>query len=75
MSNWTPIKPKFKKECLLLTASKYKEHWEYKSWSIVECDDMDNGGWYFALCDIDGDEWGDIDDLKADLYKVISLPK
>lgn len=74
MSNWTPIKPNFKRECLLLTTSKYKEIWYYRSWWIKKLDD-DEDKWYWGLCDIDGDEWGCMDDLDADLYKVISLPK
>lgn len=74
MSNWTPIKPKFKRECLLLTASKSsKGVWYFHSWEISKINSDE--GWYFGLCDLDGEEYGAIDDFNADLYKVISLPK
>ncbi len=72
---WTPIQPKFKKECLLLTASKWKDQWHYNSWWIVKCDNMETGGWYWGLCTIDGEEWGAMDELSVDLYKVINIPK
>lgn len=69
---WADEKPELNKECLLLTATFYKT-WEYKLFEIykVEFD----GEWYWAIS-LDGDEWGDIADLKADKYLVLSqLPK
>lgn len=73
MGNWVRYKPKFKEECLMLTASKHKNEWFYNAWWIREVDG-DDGGWYWGLCTIDGEEWGDVNDLSADLYKIINIP-
>ena len=70
---WTSIKPELNKECILLTASEYKKEWSYTTFLITKIDSYE--GWYWGLCDIDGKEWGDIDDLKADLYQVVELPE
>ena len=70
---WTSIKPELNKECILLTASEYKKEWSYTTFLITKIDSDE--GWYWGLCDIDGKEWGDIDDLKADLYQVVELPE
>ncbi len=70
---WTPIKPKFKKECLLLTASKWKDEWTYNSWWVRKVEDGD-GKWFMELCTIDGDEWGELEELEADIYRVINIP-
>ncbi len=72
---WTPIKPKFKKECILLTASKSitkSDVWYYSSWLIQKVNV--DGQWYWGRCTLDGKEWGDINDLSADLYRVINIP-
>lgn len=74
MGNWVNIKPKFNKECLLLTVSFYGNTTYYNSWWITKCEDIESGGWYWGLCTIDGEEWGDINDLSADLYKTVNIP-
>lgn len=70
---WSITKPDFKRECLCITASKVGGQWEYKTWVIklLECDEQ----WYLGLLTGDLEEWGDIDDLKADLYNVMPLLK
>jgi hypothetical protein len=69
---WTKDKPVFKKDCLLMVATKIRGKWEYTLFTIekTECD----GQWYWGIFK-DFDEWGDIDDLKADLYKTLPLLK
>jgi hypothetical protein len=71
---WTPVKPKFKKECLLLTASKIRDEWSFNSWWVRKVEDGD-GMWFMELCTIDGDEWGELSDLDAEFYKVVGIPK
>lgn len=69
--NWINIKPEFKEECLLLTATCFRGQWEYSIWRIekIEVDES----WYLGLLNGDGEEWGDLEDLKADLYCVMPL--
>lgn len=68
--SWTTIKPDFKEECLLLTASCFLGQWEYNLWELmkVEVDE----GWYMGIYK-DGEDWGDLADLKADLYFTMPL--
>lgn len=73
MGNWVNYKPKFKKECLLLTATFYREELECKAWLIKKVEGFD--GWYWGWLTIEGEEYGDIDDLSADLYKTVNIPK
>lgn len=73
---WSKEKPTFKEDCILLTASWWKDHWETKSFDIYQADGEDengNPGWYWSVLQ-DGEECGDIEDLQADLYRVISFP-
>jgi hypothetical protein len=79
-NTWSGTKPEFTEECILITATKYanKEHWDYNSWLIVKQDgETETGeyGWYYALCDIDGEEWGDLADLTAKKYLTMPLLK
>lgn len=67
---WIDVKPKADKEFIMVTASKFKTHWEYNVWIVQKLEGDD--GWYYGLLAGDGEEWGDYDDLKADLYKIIS---
>lgn len=73
---WISVKPVFKSDCWLLTATKYKDNWELNLWQIQWSkgfDEHGNDAWYWGIFD-DGDEWGDLADLKADLYKIITDP-
>lgn len=71
--HWVKEKPKFQNDCLLLTAIWFKDHWEYECSEIkyVEGYGEDGSAWYWGVFELDGEEWGDLADLKADLYKVI----
>jgi len=78
---WVTKKPKFNKECLLLTATWMNYHephyWDYSLFTIAQADGEDNEGnlgWYWGIFK-DDDEWGDIDDLTADKYAVLPLLK
>ena len=69
MINWTKEKPEFKDECLLMTATKIRDKWEYNLWLIEK--QVTDEGWYWGWLTSDGEEYGDIADLKADLYATI----
>lgn len=79
MPQWNTDKPIIDREMIIITASKLKTNkgdvfgLDYDSWLISKLDSDE--GWYFGLCDLNGDEWGAYDDLSADLYYVIELPK
>lgn len=68
---WTKEKPEFKKECLLIVAHKWREHYEYTVYQVKKLESDE--GWYWGWLTGDGDEYGDIADLRADLYCVITL--
>jgi len=72
--NWTNIKPVFKEECILIVANNWNNpepHWEYTLYTVEKVNTDE--GWYLGLFEDGGDEWGDLDDLKADLYCVLPL--
>jgi hypothetical protein len=78
-SRWTSEKPELEQECLLLTASYIKSnrpfdcaYWTYNLFEITKVEVEE--GWYWGILQ-DGVEWGDIADLKADLYQVVTTPK
>ena len=67
---WTNTKPDGKEPCVFISATKWRKgHWMYSVWEIKRVDGPD--GWYLGLCDRDGEEWGDLEDLKADLYMIL----
>lgn len=67
MEQWVSEKPVFTHDCILLTATNIRQ-WSLSSWLII----WQEG--YWKWCEMDGEEYGDIEDLQADLYKVIALP-
>jgi hypothetical protein len=73
---WVSEKPEWKEECILLTASLHRGDWNYSAFEVKEAlgeDEQGNNAWYWALCCLeDGEEWGDINDLSAQWYKIIS---
>lgn len=69
---WTKTKPKLKGECLILTASKWGAETSFTLFEISKVEFEDK--WYWGIFQ-DGDEWGDYEDLKADLYLVMKKPK
>ena len=71
--NWTSKKPKFDKECLLITASKIANNWEYSVWTIKQLNNEDF--WYWGWLNGEGEEYGDLNDLRADKYLVLPFLK
>lgn len=67
---WVKEKPKNDKEFVMITSSWYNDTWNYSAWEIIKLPGED----YFYLCELDGEEWGDYEDLSAQLYKVLSPP-
>ena len=65
---WTKEKPKDDGEKVIMTATLIKGIWDYSAFWLQFVGD------YYALCDIDGEEWGPYEDLAADLYYVIPSP-
>ena len=75
---WTKVKPKNWKECLLITGTwmncTHPGYWDYKFFTIkkeIGEDNEGNAGWYWAIFK-DDEEWGDLADLKADKYAIVS---
>ncbi len=67
---WVSEKPEFTEECILLTHTVFRNAHEYQAWQIVKIEAED--GWYWGLCNMEGEEWGALEDLKADHYKIVS---
>lgn len=72
MAKWTKEKPVFKKDCILIVATEWLTEFEYTLYEIKKTESDE--GWYWGIFQ-DGDEWGDIADLKADLYMTMPLLK
>jgi len=70
---WTTVKPDFKEECICLTASEFYYGWEYHVWVIEYVNNGD--GTYLAWLDGEGEEYGDLCDMKADMYNVLPILK
>lgn len=79
---WLTQKPEFNEECTFITATRYTRNneplpWDYSVWQIKKLDGEDvegNPAWYWGLLNGDGEEWGDLDDLRADQYYIIENP-
>lgn len=73
VGKWVKVKPKFKKECLVIAANKFRGEWEYNIYQIrrVEYEDI----WYWGWCNGDGEECGDLEDFTAQFYCVLLLIK
>lgn len=71
IDKWTHLKPLFTTECLLITAVKVRGEWEYNTYQIklTTCEDRFYMGWLTG----DGEEYGDLADLKADMYLELPL--
>jgi len=66
---WTDIKPEFKDNCILVTADINRGLWDFHIWEIKQVNFGD--GPYMAWLDHDGEEYGDLEDLKADKYLIL----
>lgn len=60
---WLDQKPEFTQNCICISAIKLKDQWFYNSYMI-----WDYGQGYMAWCDIDGEEYGYLEDFSADKY-------
>ena len=75
-NKWVTDKPVFTKDCILLVADWWNDHWETKAFDIIYVlgeDDDGEPAWYWSVLS-DGDEWGDIEDIYGQLYQVIEFP-
>lgn len=68
---WFKKKPKANKECLLLVANFFEGKWEYTLYLVIKVYFEHSKGFYYGLCNSDGEEWGDYNELTADLYCII----
>lgn len=68
---WQPNKPELTAECIILTAIWIKDYWDIQMFEILKVDTDE--GWYFGIHS-DHEEWGDYEDLSAELYYVIYPP-
>lgn len=66
---WVKEKPKFIDECLLITGSLINGFWEYSTWQIKKVEH--EGKWYLGWLTGEGEEYGDVEDLKADKYLIL----
>lgn len=66
---WTTKKPEFTQDCVLATASQIGDQFEYNIFQIKEVGGF--WGWYNG----EGELYGDLEDLDANLYMVIEPPK
>lgn len=81
MRGWTKEKPEFTEECLLITASHYTRNnepivWNFSVWQIKKLDGEDDAGnpaWYWGWLNGEGEEYGDLADLHAQMYLVLPL--
>lgn len=69
MSKWTKEKPN--KECVFIAATKIRDEWEYEFYIIKKMESDE--GWYLGWLTGDGEEYGDLADMTADLYFIIDL--
>jgi hypothetical protein len=71
-NKWTKEKPSFKKDCILITATYFQNTgWEYTLYEIKKSEGFNEegmGAYYWGIFCEDGEEWGDIADLSANLY-------
>ncbi len=70
--NWLSNKPDFKEECVLVTASFIRGHWEYTTYIIEKINTPE--GWYMGWLTGEGEEYGDLADLQADRYLILQKP-
>jgi hypothetical protein len=73
---WTKQKPVLDRECILLTLT-YYDGWNLQSFEIREVADMcsENIGFYYGIHELDGEEWGDYDELEAEYYCILDYPE
>lgn len=71
--NWVSDRPALHEECILITASRNKDGvYDYSVWEIKWIN-FGNGP-YLAWLTGDGKEYGDLNDLTADMYLILQEP-
>lgn len=65
-AGWMSGTPKLDKPCLFVS----KSGGDYSVWEVINLNTGD--GSYLAICDGDGNEWGDISDFRCDSYYMLS---
>lgn len=78
-NGWVSDKPDFKDECTFVTATKYDRNsedlsYDYAIWQIKTLEGEYEKGQpasYLGLLNGEGEEWGPLEDLSADLYLII----
>lgn len=68
---WTRKKPKFDTECVLICAHQFRGNWEYSIYQIKKVIYEDK--WYWGWLNGDGEEVGDLSDLRAQIYYVMPM--
>ena len=66
---WTTEKPVADREFAMVTKIKFQDNWEYAVWKVVKIDSEE--GSYYGLCNGEGEEYCDYEDLAAQFYKII----
>lgn len=69
--NWTKEKPVLDHECILLTLAHYN-YWDLLPFYVTKIEY--DGDWYWGICDVDGNEWGDYSDLEVEYYMIVEFP-
>lgn len=62
-------KPKWNKDCLVITANKIIGEWDYAMYQIKKL--HSDEGSYWGWLTSDGEEYGDIEDLIAQKYLIL----
>lgn len=65
-AGWMPGTPPLDKPCVFVS----KSGSDYSVWEVINLNTGD--GSYLAICDGDGNEWGDISDFRCDSYYMLS---
>lgn len=68
--SWSDIKPNPNIECVFVTATLLNSHWDYGVWQFKKINTGE--GEYMGWLTGDGKEYGDITDLSANLYFILS---
>lgn len=69
-ARWVSGTPKLTAPCVFVSKTSSKTGYDYAVWEAMYIDNGD--GSYLALCDGDGEEWGDIADFHCDAYYMLS---
>lgn len=69
-ARWVSGTPKLTAPCVFVSKTSSKTGYDYAVWEAMYIDNGD--GSYLALCDGDGEEWGDINDFRCDEHYIVS---